>query len=87
MNLKEVVVQLPTQKVMNQEIQKKEDFPVNSPVIAKKIQESVSNKKQIGLGKKKSQIFLYHPLKKRSKGTSLLRHLENNKDISWNERG
>lgn len=87
MNLKEVSVQLPAQKVMNQEIQKEEDFPVNSPVIVKKIQESVSKKEQIGMGKKKSQIFLYHPLKKRSKGTSLLRHLENNKDISWNEKG
>ena len=39
------------------------------------------------MGKKKSQIFLYHPLKKRSKGTSLLRHLENNKNIPWNEEG
>ena len=83
MNLKEVTVQAPTQKVMNQEIEKKED----SPVIVKKIQKSLSQKKQIGMGKKKSQIFLYHPLKKRSKGTSLLRHLENNKNISWNEEG
>ena len=86
MNLKEVIVQLPTQKVMNQEIQKKEDFtvesPVDSPVIVKKIQDNLSKKKQIGMGKKKSQIFLYHPMKKRSKGTSLLRHLENNKNIS-----
>ena len=32
MNLKEVTVQVPTQKVMNQEIQKKEDFTVESPV-------------------------------------------------------
>ena len=91
MNLKEVTVQVPTQKVMNQEIQKKEDFtvesPVDSPVILKKIQDNLSKKKQIGLGRKKSQIFLYHPVKKRSKGTSLLRNLENNKNISWNKRG
>ena len=91
MNLKEVTFQVPTQKVMNQEIQKKEDFtvesPVDSPVILKKIQDNLSKKKQIGLGKKKSQIFLYHPVKKRRKGTSLLRHLENTKNISWNERG
>ena len=84
MNFKEVTVQVPTQKVMKLEVQNQ----VDSPVIVKKIQHSLKKKKnQLGLGKKKSQIFLYHPVKKRSKGTSLLRHLENNKNISWNEIG
>ena len=77
MNLKEV--QVPHQKVMSQEVQKE----VKSPVVARKIQKGMGEKKKKSM---KSQIFLYPSPKKRSKGLSLLRHLENNENLSWDKK-
>ena len=48
-------------------------------------------KNQQGLGKikksNKSQMFLYLPLKKRSKGLLLLHYLEKSENIKWNKTG
>ena len=74
MNLKEV--QVPHQKVMSKEVRKE----VKSPVVVRKIQKGMGEKKKKSM---KSQIFLYLSPKKRSKGLLLLRHLENNENLSW----
>ena len=78
MNLKEV--QVPHQKVINPEVQKE----VKSPVVVRKIQKGMGEKKKKSM---KSQIFLYLSPKKRNEGLSLLRHLENNENFSWNKKG
>ena len=65
---------------MSQEVQKE----VKSPVMVRKIQKGMGEKKKKSM---KSQIFLYLSPKKRSKGLSLLRHLENNENLSWDKKG
>ena len=90
MNLKEVTVQVPTQSNESRNSEERGFYSGVSSGFSSNIEENSRQSEQEEtnrFGKKKSQIFLYHPVKKRSKGTSLLRHLENNKNISWNERG